>query len=212
MQVVSPVKRAEQAWRNRTGELERELIANGYDLKHLARQILNSRVYQRQCVDPSTVDAAQASLFAGPLRRRMSAEQIVDSLLTVSGKPFNVEDMNIDVDGLLAFTHIAELGTFHQAAKALFISQSALSRRIAKLESNLGVRLLDRTTRKVELTATGRDFLPQARHLVLDAQRTANDAELAVVRNRQTRLSASVDLMKSLGGGGRIVLTGVNDR
>ena len=36
---------------------------------------------------------------------------------------------------------------------------------------------------------------------VLDAQRTANDAELAVVRNRQSRLSASVDLMKALGGG-----------
>ncbi len=36
---------------------------------------------------------------------------------------------------------------------------------------------------------------------VLDAQRTANEAELAVVRNRQSRLAASVDLMKSLGGG-----------
>jgi outer membrane protein, multidrug efflux system len=36
---------------------------------------------------------------------------------------------------------------------------------------------------------------------VLDAQRTANDAELALVRNRQNRLSASVDLMKALGGG-----------
>ena len=36
---------------------------------------------------------------------------------------------------------------------------------------------------------------------VLDAQRTANDAELAVIRNRQNRLSASVDLMKALGGG-----------
>ena len=36
---------------------------------------------------------------------------------------------------------------------------------------------------------------------LLDAQRTANDADLAVVRNRQNRLSASVDLMKSLGGG-----------
>ena len=36
---------------------------------------------------------------------------------------------------------------------------------------------------------------------VLDAQRTANEAELAVVRNRQSRLSASVDLMKALGGG-----------
>jgi multidrug efflux system outer membrane protein len=36
---------------------------------------------------------------------------------------------------------------------------------------------------------------------LLDAQRTINDAELAVVRNRQSRLAASVDLMKSLGGG-----------
>ena len=34
-----------------------------------------------------------------------------------------------------------------------------------------------------------------------DAQRTANEAELAFVRNRQARLSASVDLMKALGGG-----------
>jgi len=36
---------------------------------------------------------------------------------------------------------------------------------------------------------------------VLDAQRTAYDAELAYLRNRQARLAASVDLMKSLGGG-----------
>ena len=36
---------------------------------------------------------------------------------------------------------------------------------------------------------------------VLDAQRTANDAELAAVRNRQARLAYSVDLMKALGGG-----------
>jgi outer membrane protein, multidrug efflux system len=36
---------------------------------------------------------------------------------------------------------------------------------------------------------------------VLDTQRTANDAELALVRNRQAGLSYSVDLMKSLGGG-----------
>ena len=36
---------------------------------------------------------------------------------------------------------------------------------------------------------------------VLDAQRTANDAELALLRNRQSRLSATVDLMKAIGGG-----------
>jgi DNA-binding transcriptional LysR family regulator len=74
--------------------------------------------------------------------------------------------MNIDTHGLQAFARIAELGTFHKAAQALHLSQSALSRRISKLEEELGVRLLDRTTRKVRLTAVGRDFLPQARRLI----------------------------------------------
>jgi DNA-binding transcriptional LysR family regulator len=74
--------------------------------------------------------------------------------------------MNLDLPGLQAFARIAELGSFHQAAEALHLSQSALSRRISKLEQGLGVRLLDRTTRKVRLTAVGRDFLPQARRLV----------------------------------------------
>ncbi len=74
--------------------------------------------------------------------------------------------MNLDVQGLQAFTRIAALGTFQKAANALFLSQSALSRRISKLEEDLGVRLLDRTTRRVRLTAVGRDFLPQARRLV----------------------------------------------
>ena len=41
--------------------------------------------------------------------------------------------MNLDVHGLQAFARIAELGTFQKAAAALFLSQSALSRRISKL-------------------------------------------------------------------------------
>ena len=67
---------------------------------------------------------------------------------------------------------VAEFGSFVKAAQQLHLTQTALTRRIQKLESLLDTRLLDRTTRKVELTATGRDFLPQARHLVLDAKRT----------------------------------------
>ena len=74
--------------------------------------------------------------------------------------------MNLDVHGLQAFARIAELGSFQKAAQALHLSQSALSRRISKLEADLGVRLLDRTTRRVRLTAVGRDFLPQARRLI----------------------------------------------
>ena len=80
--------------------------------------------------------------------------------------------MKVDFDGLQAFVCVAELGSFVKAAQQLHLTQTALTRRIQKLESLLDTRLLDRTTRKVELTTTGRDFLPQARHLVLDAQRT----------------------------------------
>ena len=80
--------------------------------------------------------------------------------------------MNIDIDGLQAFVRIAELGTFHQAADALFITSSALSRRIGKLEEGLGVRLLDRTTRRVRLTTVGREFLPQGRRLLEELEQS----------------------------------------
>ena len=74
--------------------------------------------------------------------------------------------MKIDFDGVQAFVVIAELGGFNKAAHRLHITQTALTRRVQKLESYLGLKLLDRTTRRVELTAVGREFLPQARNLV----------------------------------------------
>lgn len=76
--------------------------------------------------------------------------------------------MKIDFDGIQAFVTIAELGGFNKAAEHLHVTQTALTRRVQKLESYLGLKLLDRTTRYVELTAVGRDFLPQARSIVHD--------------------------------------------
>ena len=74
--------------------------------------------------------------------------------------------MKIDFDGIQAFVVTAELGGFNKAAEQLHITQTALTRRVQKLEAYLGLKLLDRTTRRVELTAVGRDFLPQARAIV----------------------------------------------
>ncbi len=74
--------------------------------------------------------------------------------------------MKIDFDGIQAFVVIAELGGFSKAAEHLHVTQTALTRRVQKLEAYLELRLLDRTTRYVELTAVGRDFLPQARAIV----------------------------------------------
>jgi DNA-binding transcriptional LysR family regulator len=67
-------------------------------------------------------------------------------------------NMNFELGDLRAFVAVADRGSFHAAAAELHLSQPALSRRIAKLEAALGVRLLERTTRKVELTTVGRDF------------------------------------------------------
>lgn len=74
--------------------------------------------------------------------------------------------MNFDLTDLRAFVAVADLGSFRAAAEALHLTQPALSRRVDKLEQALGFRLFDRTTRKVELNAMGRSFLPRSRHVL----------------------------------------------
>ncbi|MDA1050763.1 MAG: DUF1553 domain-containing protein [Planctomycetota bacterium] len=76
--------------------LSRQLILSGYDLKHVARLIFNSHTYQRQV---STASDDKPELFASPVRRRMSAEQLVDSLFAVSGKQFRAEQLTLDPEG-----------------------------------------------------------------------------------------------------------------
>jgi DNA-binding transcriptional LysR family regulator len=76
--------------------------------------------------------------------------------------------MNFDLADLRAFVAVAELNSFRAAAESIHLSQPALSRRIEKLEEALGIRLFDRTTRSVSLTAVGRDFSRKARALLDD--------------------------------------------
>jgi DNA-binding transcriptional LysR family regulator len=83
--------------------------------------------------------------------------------------------MKIDFDGVQAFVAVAELGGFGKAARVLNLTQTALTRRVQKLEAYLGVRLLDRTTRSVSLTPVGAEFLPSARRLVNDLTATVAD-------------------------------------
>ena len=68
-----------------------------------------------------------------------------------------------DLADIQAFAAVAELQSFRATAEAIHLSQPAFSRRIDKLEEALGVRLLDRTTRRVTLTAVGRDFARKTR-------------------------------------------------
>jgi DNA-binding transcriptional LysR family regulator len=76
--------------------------------------------------------------------------------------------MKIDMLGVQALVAIADHGAFHRAAASLNITQTALSRRLKNLESYLGVRLVERTTRSVALSRLGENFLPQARRLLTD--------------------------------------------
>lgn len=73
---------------------------------------------------------------------------------------------------LRAFITVAETQSFAAAARSLYLSQPALSRRISHLEDMLGVRLFDRTTRNVELTSLGRHFRGQIRGLLEELDRS----------------------------------------
>lgn len=74
--------------------------------------------------------------------------------------------MRIDILGVEAFLAIAELESFHKAARKLHITQTALTRRLQNLEALLDVKLVERTTRSVALSHLGQAFLPQARRLL----------------------------------------------
>ncbi|SFL06588.1 LysR family transcriptional regulator [Falsiroseomonas stagni] len=74
--------------------------------------------------------------------------------------------MAIALDQLRTFVAVAEAGGLTPAAETLHLSLPAISRRLTALEEELGVALLTRSTRRVSLTQTGREFLPRARRLL----------------------------------------------
>ncbi len=81
----------------------------------------------------------------------------------------------MDLANLNAFIAIAETGSFSLAAERLHLTQPAVSKRIAALESQLDVRLFDRLGREIGLTEAGRALLPRAYQIlnVLDDTRRA---------------------------------------
>jgi len=77
----------------------------------------------------------------------------------------------LDLDGVKAFLLTAELQSFTRAAEVLGSTQSAISLKLRRLEQQLGRRLLDRTPRRVRLSAEGLTFLEAARDLIGAHQR-----------------------------------------
>lgn len=73
-----------------------------------------------------------------------------------------MEIINAAISELEAFLAVAELRSFREAGERLSISQPAVSNRLRRLENKLGMRLLDRTTRRMELTDAGVRFKEKA--------------------------------------------------
>jgi DNA-binding transcriptional LysR family regulator len=74
--------------------------------------------------------------------------------------------LRYDLKHLATFVAVAEELNFHRAAERLTMAQPAVSRIVLELEERLGVRLLERTTRKVRLTESGRYLLEEAQEIL----------------------------------------------
>ena len=83
--------------------------------------------------------------------------------------------VNFDLNDLYAFRALVEYGNFRIAAESICLSQSALSRRIEKLETALGIRLFDRTTRRVTLTLYGQTFAARSEQLLINFEEVMAD-------------------------------------
>jgi DNA-binding transcriptional LysR family regulator len=80
----------------------------------------------------------------------------------------------MDLDGIRAFLKVAELTSYTRAASQLGLSKSQVSLRVQALEAQLGSKLLQRSTRTVQLTSEGEQFVPRAQRLLSDADELAN--------------------------------------
>lgn len=103
--------------------------------------------------------------------------------------------MRIDFLGLQAFLAIAERGSFLRAAAHLNLSQTALSHRMKKLEDDLGVRLLIRTTRQVTLTPDGESLLPKARRALAEL---AGEVDLLREKARQQQARIALGCLPTI--------------
>lgn len=85
----------------------------------------------------------------------------------------------MDIRQMRYFIALAESLSFSAAAKSLQITQPALSKQIADLEDEIGVKLVSRNTRSVELTAAGASLLTDAAAIVADSDDAINQSRLA---------------------------------
>ncbi len=99
----------------------------------------------------------------------------------------------MDIHSLQAFLAVAETGSFSQAANRLFLTQSAVSKRISQLEDQINSRLFDRIGRTISMTEAGEALLPRARDILLQL----DDAKRAISNLAAGEIHGSLSLAAS---------------
>jgi len=109
-----------------------------------------------------------------------------------------VVKLNVTLRQLRAFVFVNNFGSFGKAADALSMTQGALSHLIHELEKQVGFKVFERTTRKLDLTLEGKTYLRQAEQVLMEVQRLNETAEDVLSRkNRQFRLGSTAALVAS---------------
>jgi DNA-binding transcriptional LysR family regulator len=105
----------------------------------------------------------------------------------------------MNLDGIEVFVKVVQAGSFSQAAKILGMPNSTVSAKVSQLEQRLGVTLLQRTTRKLNLTQAGETYFRRCARALDDLQ--AAESELATAQSEPQgvlRLTAPVEIGHSL--------------
>ncbi len=90
--------------------LAHDFVAHDYDLKHIVKRILTSEVYQRQGTGRNLAAPPEKRFFNAPERRRLTAEQVVDSLFAALETPIEVEEITFDPEGKRPANTMINLG------------------------------------------------------------------------------------------------------
>ena len=106
--------------------------------------------------------------------------------------------MNITIRQIQSFLQVAALGSFTRAAEQMHTMQPALSQQVRDLEAELGIRLFDRTTRRVELTEGGIEFRNIAAKIIEDLEAAARNAHELAARKRGRVVVAAPPLLAAV--------------
>src|SRR5947207_6796346 len=101
----------------------------------------------------------------------------------------------MDLNDIVVFTKVVETKSFTGAAELLGLPKSTVSRKLAQLEERLGVRLVQRTTRKLALTDIGEAYYERCARIVADVQAAEQlVTDMQATPRGRLRVTAPIDL------------------